>query len=275
LAADYISATAHELGHCFLLQHCYLKDATLCGNLMGNGFRGFRGYFLPDRFPTEDTRLDRPSALMLSLCPFFRKPADLTPYAAPPSITIQTPPGKVTLDHGALRVSFTASEPKGPGIAMATLENGQGRDNVGIVAWKQFDGKGKEVHATFETNEVNPGREDTWRVAVMDSSGNVAYQTVKLTAPRYGLGPHPFISVGHTRVKMGVSVTFKGTVMRPWKFWYAWDFGDGTTADTPSVDHVFAKPGVYEVRLIATDSAGRNGQISQFISVTANGPMNR
>ena len=94
LYADYISATAHELGHCFLLQHCYLNDATQCGNLMGNGFRGWRGYFMPGKFPKEDTRLDRPSALMLSLSPFFKKPANLLPYSPPPVVTIDTPPGR-------------------------------------------------------------------------------------------------------------------------------------------------------------------------------------
>lgn len=268
LDADYISATAHELGHCFLLQHCYLNDATQCGNLMGNGFRGWRGYFMPEKFPTEDTRLDRPSAVMLSLCPFFKKPAKLLPYSPPPAVTIETPPGDMVLDHGTLRITFTASEPKGPGIAMATLENGQGRDNVGIVAWKEFDGKSKSITATFETNTINPGMEDTWRVAVLDTIGNVTYQTLKLTAPRYGVGPSPFIEVQHSQVRVGASVSFHGEVRRPMRFKYEWDFGDGATAEGPQVEHVFTKPGIYEVKLKATDPGGRVGKISQYLSVT-------
>jgi len=273
LAADYLSAVAHELGHCFLLQHCYINDATQCGNLMGNGFRGWRGYFMPGHFPSEDTRLDRPSALMLSLCPFFRKPASLAQYSPPPAIAIQAPEGRMALDHGTLRLSFSVTESKGPGIALATLENGQGRDNVGVVAWKQFDGKSKAVEATFETNAITPGQDDTWRVTVLDSIGNVAYQTVKLTAPRYGLAPNPFLAVAHTQVKAGDSVRFTGSVKRPWHFTYDWDFGDGSTAQGAAQDHVFVKPGLYDVRLTVTDPGGRIGKSSQFMSVaTASTP---
>jgi PKD repeat protein len=37
---------------------------------------------------------------------------------------------------------------------------------------------------------------------------------------------------------------------------FRWDFGDGTTADGPSVRHSFAKPGNYTVRVRVTDSEG-------------------
>ena len=267
LAACSVGAVAHELGHCFLLQHCYLDDAPHCGNVMGNGFRGWRGYFLPSRFPDEDCRLDRPSALILSLNPFFRKPSVPIPYSAPPLIELHTPPGDMHLSHGALSVSFTASEPAGPGISLAILENGLGRDGVGVVAWKEFDGKSKEVHATIETNAVNPALNDTWRLTVLDSSGNVAYQTLKLKAPRYGIAPHPILSVSRTYAKVGDTVHFRGSVQRPLRFEYGWSFGDGAAGEGPAIDHVFTKPGLYEVRLTATDPGGRIGQISQFIWV--------
>ncbi len=37
---------------------------------------------------------------------------------------------------------------------------------------------------------------------------------------------------------------------------YHWDFGDGATAEGETVDHVFAKPGTYQVALTVTDDAG-------------------
>ncbi len=37
---------------------------------------------------------------------------------------------------------------------------------------------------------------------------------------------------------------------------YQWDFGDGGTADGSKVDHVFAKPGTYPVKLTVIDDAG-------------------
>lgn len=275
LAADFVCATAHELGHCFLLQHCYLNDETQCGNLMGNGFRGARGYFEPDKFPNEDTRLDRPSAIMLSLSPFLRRPTELIKYSAPPRITITTPPGRISLDHGVLRVTFEASEPDGPGIALATLENGRDRDNVGVVAWQEFDGKTKRVQGSLTTNNLNPGQEDTWRVTVQDTSGNVSYQTVKLTAPHFGIGPSPVIYVHHVVGKPGSPMTFRGSVRRPWRFSYLWDFGDGTKGEGPGLNHIFEKPGIYEVRLTAIDPGGRAGTISQFVCIRSNTASSR
>jgi len=275
LAADYISATAHELGHCFLLQHTYINDATKCGNLMGNGFRGWRGYYMPSRFPDEDTRLSRPSALMLRLCPFFRRPAELAVYSDPPKITIQTTPGAMGLTHGVFHLSFTASEPKGPGIAMATLENGRDRDGVGVVTWLEFDGKARTVSGDFETTSMSADQEDTWRVTVLDASGNESIQTIKMTSPRTGIGPSPFISVGHTRVRTGVAVKFKGSVKRPWKYTYLWDFGDGTKGSGALVDHIFAKPGVYHVHLSAIDAGGRIGQIAITMCAKDTDPPDR
>jgi len=267
LAADYIGAAAHELGHAFLLQHCFINDTTDCGNLMGGGSRGWRGYFMPDRFPSEETRLDRPSALMLHLSPFFTKPSQLVAYSPPPKVTIQTPPGPIQLDHGMFRLEFSASEPDGPGIAMATLENGLGSDSVGVVAWEEFDGRSKEVRGHIETNVINPGREDTWRLTVMDASGNLSYQTIKLTAPRTGIGPSPLLSVAHSFVGVGENVVFKGSVKRPWHYRYLWSFGDGSTSEGETVSHVFSKPGIYQVRLTTFDPGGRLGQTSQFICV--------
>ena len=74
IAGRELGAVAHEMGHCFQLPHCGINDSEQNGNLMGAGFRGWRGYHLPGAYPDEETRLDRPSALVLSLSPFFRGP---------------------------------------------------------------------------------------------------------------------------------------------------------------------------------------------------------
>jgi hypothetical protein len=49
---------AHEMGHCFELKHDFTDDTNRRGNLMGNGFRGMRGYFFPDA-TTDFCRLTR------------------------------------------------------------------------------------------------------------------------------------------------------------------------------------------------------------------------
>jgi len=49
---------------------------------------------------------------------------------------------------------------------------------------------------------------------------------------------------------------------------YAWEFGDGTTAVGPSVEHVYAKGGTYSVKLTLTDRGGNVRSITQTINVT-------
>jgi hypothetical protein len=48
---------------------------------------------------------------------------------------------------------------------------------------------------------------------------------------------------------------------------YAWDFGDGTTASGPSVEHSYAKGGTYQVTLTVTDRGGNKATLSQTIDV--------
>jgi PKD repeat protein len=48
---------------------------------------------------------------------------------------------------------------------------------------------------------------------------------------------------------------------------YAWDFGDGATASTPSPSHTYAEPGTYAVVLTVTDNRGKTGTASQSLTV--------
>ena len=49
---------------------------------------------------------------------------------------------------------------------------------------------------------------------------------------------------------------------------YAWDFGDGSTADAVSIDHVYDRAGAYNVRLTLTDDKGLQGGASVQIQIT-------
>jgi len=52
-----------------------------------------------------------------------------------------------------------------------------------------------------------------------------------------------------------------------------WDFGDGESAEGPVVEHVFAAPGTYEVRLTVSDDAGvANSTDSDSLLVRVNAP---
>jgi hypothetical protein len=48
---------------------------------------------------------------------------------------------------------------------------------------------------------------------------------------------------------------------------YQWDFGDGTTAVGPSVEHIYGKPGNYTVKLTVTDRGGNVASVDQTLTV--------
>jgi hypothetical protein len=48
VSGSAVGTMAHELGHALDLYHDKENDKNRKGNLMGNGFRGMRGYFRPD-----------------------------------------------------------------------------------------------------------------------------------------------------------------------------------------------------------------------------------
>ena len=49
---------------------------------------------------------------------------------------------------------------------------------------------------------------------------------------------------------------------------YDWSFGDGRGAGGPSVSHVYADPGTYDVVLRITDSAGNWAYATRIVRVT-------
>lgn len=50
---------------------------------------------------------------------------------------------------------------------------------------------------------------------------------------------------------------------------YAWDFGDGGTANGQTATHQFSTPGTYVVRLTVTDFIGRSASTSSVVNVNA------
>ena len=74
----------------------------------------------------------------------------------PPKVEVTTPAGEFQLIAGKLRFEFSAAASTGPGIALATLENGVGRDGVGVVAWQEFKGAPHQVQGSDRNFEDLP-----------------------------------------------------------------------------------------------------------------------
>ena len=77
---------------------------------------------------------------------------------------------------------------------------------------------------------------------------------------------------GTAQVAQGVAMS-----AAPWDLWSpvastTWDFGDGTTSIGPGATHAYAQPGVYTVRVTATDALGNASATERPITVTAPPP---
>lgn len=53
---------------------------------------------------------------------------------------------------------------------------------------------------------------------------------------------------------------------------YSWDLGDGVTANSASVDHVYAGNGIYDVTLTVTDTAGQTSTTTNPVTINDSAP---
>lgn len=273
LAATRTGAVAHELGHCFLLQHTYLNDANFDGLLMGNGFRGWRGWHDPASFPEEDVRLDRANACTLALSRFLRPHAPT--LGDPPRIVAPTAEAEATIEatieDGCVVVPYRVEDAGGGGIALVTLANGVGRNGVGLVAHAEWPEHPASAEGRLRTSLTEAGSADTWQLTVFDASGNTAERQWTLRIPEgANLAPAAFIRTPANLLTVGQETWFDGSPTRDPEdgaVTFSWSFGDGDSAEGEWVAHAFERAGLYEVTLRARDPEGGTGAVSQFVRV--------
>ncbi|MFZ1746279.1 MAG: PKD domain-containing protein [Nitrospirales bacterium] len=257
---------AHELGHGFGLSHDFRNDGNFNGNLLGNGFRGLRGVFYPERYPNDDVRLSSASALQLNNNRFFNARHIFTDNI-PPVVNILTS-GTVIPQNGLFQVKFTASENQSSLAGAVLLRNGE------VVADMQLSGN--FVEKVISTYLYDPGVTYVWEVIVYDTEGNrVISNGVELAvASGVNRAPIPSVRFSKTRVKVGEEVILNAggssdpdgpsSLLR-----VEWDLdGDGLsdTTSTTAKEHKtsYSKPGVIQVTARLTDI---NGNVSESMPI--------
>ncbi|MFF1635008.1 LamG-like jellyroll fold domain-containing protein [Leifsonia sp. NPDC058248] len=143
--------------------------------------------------------------------------------------------------------------------------------NVNSYAWDFGDGStGTGVNPT---HAYGSAATYTVTLTVTDNQGLAsAPVTHDVTTT---LSPNQLPTASFTATPNGLTVGVNGTASNDPDGMiqsYAWDFGDGGTATTPTANHTYATGGTYPVKLTVTDNRGGTNTATKSVTVTAPPP---
>ncbi len=268
--SSFLGAGLHELGHAFGLPHDFRNDENFRGNLMGNGFRGFRGCTHPGRYPDDFARLSYVAALVFNRSRYFNLGGT---DATRPIVDVLTQ-GTVSLADGLLPIQFSASDDTALGTAFLTWQG----DAVAEMTLS-----GKYALEQFTTEYFEGEAAKNYTVIVFDLNGNKATQQVTITASgKSNSAPRPFLTVTPPVMVPGESFVLDASGSTnpnqpAASLRVEWDLdGDGifdtspTTTKTRTVDRDVSGP--VPIRARITDDAG-DSTVSTALFVDPHEPV--
>lgn len=267
-ASTWIGAVIHETGHAFGLSHDKRNDVNTLGNLMGNGFRGFRQWMFPDANYNSETRLSYGNALLLNTSRYFNIPSGYSDNTKPNVIAPSTM--NVNLTGGHMPVTFTATDSGGLAMAQLIL--------FGDVA-AQIPLSGTNVTETFLTPYFESGT-NAGLIWVFDESGNrqTIETAITVNASPGNRAPKPLLYIeGRSIRQTDEAVTFNAgystdpdfeTPLLGFKFDLHDDgtFEPGNSVVKYRTTETYQEPGVFLSRVQITDPAG-NVSVSEPIAI--------
>jgi hypothetical protein len=261
---------AHELGHAFALPHDFTNDQNFIGNLMGNGLRGVRGFFHPERYSSEEVGLSAASAMHLNNNRFFNAGVRFTDSRGPVVAT-----GNATTIAGLFQISFNAVD------ADSSLAGAILRRNGNAVAHMPLTGN--SVQTSISTPDYQPGVRDQWELVVYDAQANRTVASVALTPPPGSTrAPVPFIRLSKRNLVVGEAITLDASGSSDpdgpaSQISVQWDLNNDGVFDTPpsiqkALSTSFSAPGVYQISARLQDAQG-NVSVSAPLGVRVEPPV--
>ena len=251
VASVHYGAVVHELTHAFGIPHDFRNDDNADGNLMGNGFRGFRGSLLPSLYYGPYSHVMWGQALVLHNNPYFTN--DGFPRPGTPSLTwtVGNPVG------GQVPITFTAGSTQGLGSIILQYDGNQ----VG-----EMDLEGTSFTGTFKTPYFTAGQQHEYALMVYDRYGNRTRQTRLFTPPAASGGPGvvPKVQTSTGTVRVGEELELsavQSTGLNQGNVNIDWDLNFDGVYDTPATRSLswvvtFNEPGVRLIRGRFTTAAG-------------------
>jgi PKD repeat protein len=145
--------------------------------------------------------------------------------------------------------------------------------------WSFGDGTATSFHAgsklTAATHTYAAAGNYTVTLTLVDKRGNLSSASEKISV---AASPTAAFSASSTQVVEGAGplsfdATGSSTAAPATLDSYAWDFGDGASAQGATASHTYATAGSYLVRLTITDSAGNVDTATQTVTVTDEPPV--
>jgi PKD repeat protein len=143
--------------------------------------------------------------------------------------------------------------------------------------WSFGDGTATSFHAgrtlTAATHTYAAPGDYTVTLTLVDSRGNLSTGSEQISI---GAPPTAALTISPTQLQAGGPVSFDASASSDAGASitsYAWDFGDGATAQSLSPSHTYATAGTYLVRLTVTDSLGRVDTATGTVTVTDEPPL--
>jgi len=178
-------------------------------------------------------------------------------YSAPPNpadgvLLVPALPDGAGGDPNVLPVPQPIEIPLSPSLVQGWLDNPS--SNNGIAVLPSEDSNGMQLHF-FSTQESTVSHRPLLSVSYTTDT-NEAPEAFVSAAPTTGDAP------------LAVAFTGSGADADGYIRAYRYDFDDGTTALTASVNHVFQSPGVYYVNFTVMDDGGKMDTAIAVITVS-------
>ncbi|WP_452176640.1 ThuA domain-containing protein [Georgenia satyanarayanai] len=156
-------------------------------------------------------------------------------------------------------VEVRTGSPDGPAIGSVTVPAG---------GWQQW--------ANYDFDLPDDVTTETGSLYFVMTSGQVNVNWVQFIGRGVTDNESPVVEVTTTETTgtAPLAVSFTATATDPdgdTPLTYAWDFGDGTTADTAQASHTYTVPGRYTATVTVTDARGATTTESVQVSVNAPG----
>jgi PKD repeat protein len=179
-------------------------------------------------------------------------------------------------------ITSRVSVPAGPRTAGSALtfdpSASAGTYRFSSETWSFGDGTATSFHAgrtlTTATHTYAAPGDYTVTLTLVDNRGNLTAGSEEISV---GASPTAALAISPTQLQDdGTPVGFDaegssdsgGSIVS-----YAWDFGDGATAQGQSASHAYATAGTYLVRLTVTDSLGQVDTATGTVSVLDEPPV--